>query len=192
MRSIAILTLVLAGGVVGVVHTLPDGVAEAAPLATPTQEVQSISIDETSSRGLPLAQLRDVISTKLGSTVDPAQLERDRAALQAWLYARGYLSAKVGMPIVTFGGTSHGAYIVFDIQRGPLFHIGDVTLAGKGWSDAGVLTIASGDEALGDRLARARQAAEDTLARHGKHLRVDLELHPNTDDAMVDVTFVTR
>ncbi|MEO8701221.1 MAG: POTRA domain-containing protein [Kofleriaceae bacterium] len=190
MRAIAILTLVLAAGVAGVVRSLPDDDVATAPTPA-TQEVQSISIDEDGGRGLPLAQLREVISTKIGAIVDPARLERDRIALQQWLSARGYLAAKVAMPIVTFGAAG-GALIVFDIQRGPLFHVDDVRLEGKGWKDAGVVTIASGDEALGDRLARARQAAEDTLARHGQELRVELVLEPDPRTAMVDVAFVTR
>jgi outer membrane protein assembly factor BamA len=190
MRLFAILTVFLIGGVAGVIHSLPRADAQTVTIAT-TQEVHSIAIDESTGRGLPLAQLREVISTELGQPVDAARLEQDRAALQSWLSARGYLAAKVAAPIVTFGKTG-GAYIVFDIARGPLFHVGEVTLEGAHWSHAGVVTIATGDDAVGDRLERARQAAEDTLARHGTPVHVELVLQPSTQDALLDVRFVTR
>lgn len=189
MRSIAFLTLLVAIGAWVVVRNLPAGDAAASGLVVAkTQEVQSISIDGS---GLPLAQLRDTLTTRVGTIVDSVTLEHDRAALEAWLATRGYLAAKVAPPVVTFG-PGGGAYVVFDVDRGRLFHLRTIELRGPGWRDAGVLTIASGDEALGDRLVRARQAAEDTLARHGKPIRVELELHPDHAEAALDVVLVTR
>jgi hypothetical protein len=170
-----------------VVRHLPAGTAEAAPVIAKSQRIESISIDGV---GLPIAALRDTMSTKLGTTVDPARLELDRVALQATLARRGYLAAKVAPPIVTFGGG--GVYVVFDIDRGPLYHLGAIELVGPSWPDAGVVTLASGDEALGDRLARARSAAQDTLSRHGKPVQVELVLHPDPTAETVDVELVTR
>lgn len=189
MRSIVVLTLVCVACAVLVVRSLPEGDAHADVLVVKTQEVQSISID--GGRGFPLSQVRDALQTKIGSIVDPAKLEQDRVAVQRELTTRGYLSAKVAPPVVTYGPEG-GVYIVFDVERGPLFHIRTVSFAGDHWADAGVVPLASGDEARGDRLARVRKAAEETLARHGKRLQVDVEITTDAADAMIDVRLTTR
>ncbi|MBS1119961.1 MAG: hypothetical protein H6Q90_2189 [Deltaproteobacteria bacterium] len=187
MRSIVLLTLVTAACAWVVVRHLPAGTAEAAPTIAKSQRIESISIDGV---GLPIAALRATMSTKLGTIVDDATLEADRARLLAALTRRGYLAAKVAPPVVTFGGG--GVYVVFDIVRGPLYHLSAVELVGPSWHDAGVVTIAAGDEALGDRLARARQAAQDTLSRHGKSVQVELILHPDPIAETVAIQLVTR
>ncbi|MBA2539708.1 MAG: hypothetical protein H0V17_08750 [Deltaproteobacteria bacterium] len=189
MRSIVVLTVGFAIAAMLVVRSLPEGDAHADVLVVKTQEVQSISID--GGRGFPLSQIRDALQTKIGSIVDPAKLEQDRVAVLRELTMRGYLSATVSAPVVTYGPEG-GVYIVFDVERGPLFHIRNVTFAGDHWSEAGVVPLASGDEARGDRLARVRKAAEETLARHGKHLQVHVEITTDAADAMIDVRLTTR
>jgi outer membrane protein assembly factor BamA len=188
VRSILVLLVVVAGVGGWVIYDLPEGDARAEGPVVRSQQVESISID---GRGLPLAELRSSMGTKLGATVDTAQLGRDKLALQKTLAARGYLAAKVSDPIVTFGPTG-GVYIIVDIERGPLYRIRNVTLVGPAWRDAGVVTLAAGDEAEAERLSRARQAAEDTLVRHGKALHVELELTRDKVEPMVDVRLVTR
>lgn len=188
MKSIAVLTGVATIVAWFAIHALPPGEAHAATARAVNYQVESISFD---GKGLPLAQLRDAITTRIGSTVDPEQLASDRAALQAWLENRGYLAATVESAVVTFGATG-GAYVVFDIHAGPLFHIRSVVLEGDAWSDAGIVTIRPGDEASGERIARARQTAEDTLARHGSTLDVDLVVRTFPDEAELDVTLVAR
>jgi hypothetical protein len=188
VRSILVLTVILAGVGGWVVYDLPEGDARPQAPITNNQHVASISID---GRGLPLAELRNAMGTKLGATVDTAQLGRDKLAMQKTLAARGYLAAKVSDPIVTFG-PSGGVYIIVDVERGPLYRIRNVTLDGPAWGDAGVVTLASGDEAEAERLAHTRQAAEDTLRRHGKSLQVELELTRDKVEPMVDVRLVTR
>jgi hypothetical protein len=189
VRSIVVLLLVAVTSAYLVVRSLPDGEAYAAPLVVKTQEVQSISID--GGRGLPVTQLRDAMETKIGATVDPATLERDRAAIEHALEMRGYLNATVAAPTVTYGPQG-GVFVVFDVERGPLFHIRTVRLEGPGWANAGVMPIADGDDARGDRLERVRQAAEATLARHGSRLRVELAVDVDHADAMIDVRLTTR
>ncbi len=189
MRSIVALTVAAIAGAYGVVQTLPDGEAHADPLVMTTKEVQSISID--GGIGLPMSTMRDAMQTKIGSVVDTATLEQDRHTLEQQLAQRGYLSATVAPPIVTFGSAG-GVFVVFDVDRGPLFHIRTVRFAGPSWSDAGIVPLASGDEAVGDRLTRVRRAAEATLARHGKPLHVELALETDHADAMVDVVLTTR
>lgn len=179
--------LLAAWGALYVIEHLPRE-ANASTVVIRTQEVQSLSID---GAGVPVAQLRSAMETKIGTTVDTATLERDRETLEATLQARGYLAANVAPPIVTYGPNG-GAYIVFSVERGRLFHLGSVTLEGPSWKDAGVVTLAEGDEALSERLVHARRAAEATLARHGKPLRVELVLHPDHAEATLDVTLVTR
>lgn len=189
MRSIAALTVVVVASAFGVVKSLPDGDAHADPLPARTREVHSISID--GGPGMPVSTLRDVMQTRIGDVVETSTLEHDRRALERRLADGGYLAAEVAAPVVTFG-SSGGAYVVFDVKRGPLFHVRDVRLQGAHWDDAGVVPIASGDEARGDRLARVRQAVESTLARHGKPVTVELVLETDHADAMVDVILTTR
>ena len=121
--------------------------------------------------------------------LDDTRLERDRIAIERELNARGYLSARVPAPSVTMAG---GAYIVFDIERGPLFTLRSITVTGPGKDHAGVLTLAPGDDALGDRISRAGQAATDTLARHGKRSEVEIKLATDPIAATVDVELVTH
>lgn len=189
MRSIVTLVVVAVMCALVVLHRLPEGDAHADPILVRTQQVQSISID--GGRGLPVTQLRQVLSTKLGDVVDTATLERDRAAMEHELATRGYLAAKVESPIVTYGPAG-GVYVVFEVERGPLFHIRNVHLEGAGWTDAGVVPLAGGDVAHGGRIERVRQAAEQTLARHGKRMRVEVSVETDHGDAMVDVRLTTR
>jgi outer membrane protein assembly factor BamA len=186
VRVIVLLTLLTMIGAAVTVHQLPSD-ARAAAVVAGSHDVASVAID---GEGLPFAQLREAIATRVGERVDTDQLERDRASLQTTLEARGFLGAKVGSPTVTFG--ARGAYVVFPVERGPLYHLRSVTLEGPSWAAAGVVTLASGDEANSERLASARRAAEDTLARSGKRLRVELVMHPDPTEALVDVTLVTR
>lgn len=187
MRSIAVLTGGLAITTWFAIHALPRGDVHAANHDAVTHEVASLSID---GQGLPLARLRGVIGTRIGSIVDPVQLASDRAALQDWLESHGYLAATVESPVVTFGATG-GAFVVFDIQTGPLFHVRSVALEGDPWSDA-VVTIMPGDEASSDRIASARLAAETAFERRGVPREVELVVRSDRDDAAVDVTFVAR
>jgi outer membrane protein assembly factor BamA len=188
MKIVATLTLLVALGAWGAVRSLPAG-DEVIVVAPPKQEVHSIAID--GGPGLPQTALREVMATHVGAALDTIQLERDRVALLSWLTSRGYLAAKVAPPVVTFGPTG-GAYIVFDIEPGTLFHLGDVKLVGNDWNRAGVVTLATGDEARADRLERARLAAEDTLSRTGKSLHVELVAEPDAAAAVVDVSLITR
>lgn len=189
VHSIVALTLVAVAGAYGVVQSLPEGDAHADPLVMKTKEVQSISID--GGRGLPESAMRDAMQTKIGSIVDTATLEQDRHLLEAQLAQRGYLHATVAPPTVTFSAEG-GVCVVFDVERGPLFHIRNVRLEGPSWAEAGIVPIASGDEAVGERMIRVRDAAEATLARHGKPLAVTLTLETDHADAMVDVVLTTR
>lgn len=190
MRSIAVLLALTLTGSWAVVEALPEGQVRAEPQAARTQEVHSISID--GGRGLPIAQLRESMTTKIGSTVDTATLATDRRAMQATLSARGYLAAKVSDPVVTYG-PSGGAYVVFDVDRGALYHVRSITLVGPHWKDIGVVTLAPGDEAIDGRLQRVRQTAQATLVRLGKkEAHVDLVVLPDTDEPLVDIRLVTR
>jgi len=187
VRSIAVLTVIAIACAFGVVHQMPDGEAHADPVVVKTKEVHGISIDGES---LPMAELREALETKLGAIVDTAALERDRHALARVLADRGYLAAKVAAPSVTFG-KSGGALVVFDVERGPLYHVRTISFDGGSW-DAGVLPIVSGDEASVERLERVRQAVQATLGRHGQPLRVELAIDADHADAMIDVRYTTR
>lgn len=188
VRSFLVLLGLVAVAAVAAIRMLPSGDAHATTVVARADEIQSISID---GEDLPVAQLRQRLATRIGDTLDAVRLDRDRAALEGYLVSRGYLAAKVAQPSVTLGAQG-GAFIVFEVDRGALYHLGEVTLEGGDWKHAGVVTLLAGDEADADRLARARQQAQETLARYGKQLRVDLELSPRPNVALVDVKLVTR
>ena len=103
--------------------------------------------------------------------------------------ARGYLAARVAPASVTYG--ARGAYIVFDIERGPMFHLRSVTVTGPGQRDAAVVRLAAGDEAIRDRLALARQALADSFAHRGGK-QVELLVSTDPAAAAVDVELATR
>lgn len=193
MRALLLLTVLAATATWGVLRHLPEGHADVAR-ALPAQQVQSVAIDEpragSQDRGLPLHDLRGVLATRAGDLLDDAKLAADRAALQDLLAARGYLAAKVAPPAIVYGKHG-GAYVVFDVERGPMFHLRDVTITGPGERDVTVLTLASGDEASRDRLARARQVLEDALARRSTRARVELHVVEDPATATVDVELAT-
>lgn len=189
MRVLLLLAALVALSAWGVIHQLPasEAHADAAPVVDPSR-VQSIAID--GGRGLPQYALRAAVTTRTGDRVDSAQLERDRAAIAAELEARGYLSAKVSPATVTIGPRG-GAYLVFDVEAGPMFHLRTVTVTGPGQRDADVVRLAAGDEASRERIARARQALADTFARRGGK-QVELRVTTDAAAAVVDVELASR
>jgi outer membrane protein assembly factor BamA len=163
--------------------------AEAAvePLPPAAQEVRSISFD---GRQLPLARLRELLETHPGDPLDPARLDRDRAALSRELAATGYLAAQVAPPDVTIDHAG-AAYITFEIDKGPLFHLRKVAIVGPG-KDASVVTINPGDDAIQARLDQARKALSEGLARRNKPASVELNVSIDRPAAAVDVELITH
>ena len=185
MRSVLALLVVAAIAAWAIVRHAPEGSAEAETAPLRAQEVQSISLD---GRGLPMAVLRDVLTTHPGDLLDAQRLDHDRAALQAVLEARGYLAAHVQPATVTFGPTG-GAYLTFSIDLGAPFHLRNVTLTGASERDV-VVTIASGDLAVAERIERARQAIAASLP--GGKTTVTVKLHTDVVASAVDVELVVR
>lgn len=168
------------------------GEARADAVAKPvrTQEVQSVSIDTPSSprheRRIPIAELRSLLATRVGELLDQQALAQDRKAIQAALVARGYLNAQVEEAHVTFAKNG-GAYVVFDVARGPMYRLRSIVVTGPGAKEADVVTIASGDEALPARIERSRQVLVDATK-----LQVEVVLHEDEKTATVDVELLTR
>jgi len=193
VRAALLLSVLVAIATWAVVRQLPESRAEVI-VPVPAGQVQSVAIDEqrvgSQDRGLPLHDLRATLTTRPGEPLDDATLVADRAALEDLLEARGYLAAKVAPAAVVFGRNG-GAYVVFDVERGPLFHLRNVTITGPGERDATVLTLAAGDEASRDRIARARQVLEDALARRSTRARVELRIEAHPATATVDVELAT-
>lgn len=186
MRSILVLTAVVAGGGAVAAYALPtrDAAAQARTAPGRTQEIQSVSID---GRSLPLAALRAVLTTRPGAQLDAAQLEHDRGAIEAELASRGYLSARVDPAIVTFA-PSGGAFVTFQVMQGPVFHFRSIKVVGASEKDAGVVTISAGEEANPGRIERARQQLASNLMRHGsKPRQVVVSTHSDATQASVDV-----
>jgi outer membrane protein assembly factor BamA len=153
------------------------------PASLPAQQIQSVSID---GRALPLAALRAVLSTQPGATVDVARLEQDRVALQAELASRGHLAAHVDPASVVYGPTG-GAFVTFQVTKGPVFKLRSVSVTGASERDTGVVTLTPGDEASADRIERARQALAENLARRGKPSHVSVALRADQAAGVVDV-----
>ena len=164
--------------------------ADAVSKRVRTQEVQSISIDTPTAprheRRLPIAELRQLLGTKTGDLLDEQTLVTDRKALEANLIARGYLAAKVSDAQVTFSKTG-GAYVVFDVERGPMYRFGSITVTGPGAKAADVVTISSGDDAIHSRIDRAQQTLADATK-----LSVDVVLHEDEKTGSLDVVLVTH
>ncbi len=189
MRSLLLLTLVAAVAAWAVVRQLPENEAIAQPtLSSHPQEIRSIALD--GGRGLPLSTLRAALTTRIGDVIDRDHLALDRAALQTALETRGYLTAKVAPPTVTF--SNGGAYVMFSIDRGPAYHFRTIELVNVKERDAGVITIGAWDTANPERLERVRQALADVLTRQGKPARVTTELRTDVSASAVDVTIAVH
>jgi outer membrane protein assembly factor BamA len=186
VRTFVVIAVILGGGVWGVLHHLPEGDAAAAPTGTP-DVVRSVALD---GHGLPVTALRGGLGTRVGTTVDATQLERDRAALVAALAQRGYLRARVAPAHVAYD--AHGAYVTFAIDQGKLFHVRSVVVRGASSHDTEVVTLSVGDAALADRIELAREALADRLAARSK--KTDVALHVSADDATaaIDVELVAK
>jgi hypothetical protein len=150
--------------------------------------IRSIAFD---GDHLPIVALRDALATRVGDPLDRATLGHDRAALQQVLAARGYLAAVVEPGRVTLDA-SGGAFVTFGIATGPVFHVRSIAVTGAAAKDAGVVTIAQGDVALPDRLARERDAIATRLGARGTHAGVALEVTRDPAAAAVDVILAVR
>jgi outer membrane protein assembly factor BamA len=152
-----------------------------------------VAIDQprgsSQDRRLPLCELRSLVSTRAGERVDPSKLEADRRALGDALVARGYLAAKVTPATVTYGAS--GAYVVFDVERGPMFHVRSIEITGPGERDADVLTLSVGDDADRARIERARQALAEVLASRSTRSRVELHTRVDLAAATLDLELAT-
>ena len=168
--------------------------AEAVLKRVRTQEVQSVSIDTPRSprdeRRLPISELRTLLATKAGDLLDEQKLEADRRALEATLVARGFLAATVSPASVTFADNG-GAYVVFDVDRGPMYRLRSITVTGPGEADAGVVTLSPGDDAIRSRIERARQSLADALAHRATRSHVEVQVHEDPATASVDVELAT-
>lgn len=188
MRTLALLTALVVIGAWGLIRHLPEEARADTRPVIDQRQVQSIAID--GRRGLPISALRAAVSTKVGELLDDQRLALDRAAIAAELEGRGYLAARVAPASVTYGPRG-GAYLVFDVEPGPMFHLRTVTVTGPGRRDAAVVRLAAGDEASRDRIALARQTlAESFLHRGGKG--VDLQVTADAATAELDVELATR
>jgi outer membrane protein assembly factor BamA len=187
--------VVIAGTWVAARH-LPQGEAHAESVEkrVRTQEVQSISIDTPSSRRderrLPISELRMLLTTKPGELLDQQKLDSDRKAIEAMLVARGYLAARVAPATVTFAKNG-GAYVVFDVERGPMYRLRSIRVTGPGEADAEVVTLSAGDDAIRSRIERARQTLAETIAHRSTKSRVEVRLYEDRATASLDVELAT-
>lgn len=186
MRPLLLLVaLALVGGWVFIRH-LPEEAQAEPTYGARLQEVSSVSFD---GRDLPVAALRAALTTRPGQLVDLDALTRDRVVLEEVLVGRGYLSAKVADPRVTFGAGG-AVFVTFAIEQGPLYRIANVTVTGASAEDAGVVTLGAGDVADAHRIALARQALEARLRVRDTHRAVHVELRPDPERAVVTIELV--
>jgi hypothetical protein len=183
MRSVLLLVLLAAAGTWVGVQEVPATAEAAQPSLVPVQQIQSVAID---GRGLPLAALRAVLTSHPGDLIDGARLERDRLALEAELAARGHLAARVEPATITYG-TDGGAFVMYQIDKGPVFRLRSVTVAGATAREAGVVTLRVGDDALASRIEGARQTLAETLSHRGKATQVTATVQTDAAAGLVDV-----
>ncbi|MFT3696126.1 MAG: POTRA domain-containing protein [Kofleriaceae bacterium] len=184
MRSMILAGLAV-GGVAGVLaYELPERSAEAEGHASRPGEVQSVAFD---GKGLPVTELRSVLTTHAGEMIGKDALAADRAALANALTARGYLDASVQPAQVTYDATG-GVFVTFAITTGALYHVHDVRVEGATAQDTGIVTIARGDVVRAARIAEVRDAIATRLSSRGKpgSVAVDLE-HVTSSDVDVVV-----
>ena len=185
MRSILLVSVLAVASTGMAVHELmPEREADAKSASDHVQEIASISFD--GSR-IPVQQLRQQLETRVGDKLDSARLERDRGAVEASLVSQGYLAAQVLAPTVAYGAGG-AAFVTFPVTTGLAFHIHAVTVTGATEREAGVLTIGRGDQALADRIERARVGLAERLGKRGVTVRQQIDLA----DGAVDLEFVTR
>ena len=178
--------VVIAAGWVGIRH-LPRTAEADVVRTTRPQVVESVALD---GRGLPaVGALRQAVSTRVGAVIDPDQLARDRAALEAELVARGYLAAHVA-PATVSHDEDGGAFITFAIEQGQPFRVRSVKVAGAAPADAGVVTLRTGEVVLSERIERARAALADRLAARGKRSEVAANVVPDISAGVVDIELV--
>lgn len=151
------------------------------------QEVRSVALD---GHRLLLSRLREVIATRPGAQLDSDRLKSDRDAMERTLAELGYLAARVEPAAVTFDAAG-AAYVTFEVDQGPMFHLRNIEVTGAG-KDATVVTLASGDDAARGRIERARQELADALARRGRPAAVELSVHTDVAAAAVDLVLATR
>ncbi|HUS31676.1 MAG TPA: POTRA domain-containing protein [Kofleriaceae bacterium] len=184
MRLLLLSLVPVAGlaGVVGVRHFEPQPEAELAHVSR-AQEIRSIAID---GRGLPMASLRELLSTHAGEQVDTAKLTHDREALEQELVDRGYYAAHVTNAQVSYDANG-GAFITFRVEQGPQFRVRSVIVTGATPKDAGVLAFEAGEIATADRIQLARATLADRLESRGKHLTVAANVRADDEAAVVDI-----
>jgi outer membrane protein assembly factor BamA len=181
-----LLALAFGGGYLALRHAPErDAQADAMAPAQP-QQIQSVSLD---GRDLPVAALREALTAKPGDMIDLAALERDRLSLEDTLVARGYLAAHVAAPRVSFGPTG-ATFVTFPIEQGALYRIRNVTVTGASDTEAGVVTLGSGETADAARIGHARQALESRLDVRSKSAAVDVKLTPDRGAGVVDIELV--
>lgn len=184
VRFVAIIVpLVLIAAYVKLTYVPAVASAEARRPIAHLQEVRSVSLD---GRALPLARLRDVIQTRPGEPLDLSRLDLDRKAMLRALASLGYLGARVEPASVTYDATG-AAYVSFEIDQGPVFHVRRVTTRGAGNA---IITLAAGDTALPSRFEAARAALADALTHYTRHAApasVELSVHTDPAAAAVDI-----
>jgi Surface antigen variable number repeat len=195
VRSIFVLTVGVA--VLGwvFIRQLPENEADAdTSRASRPQEIQSVALD---GHSLPMAQLREELSTHAGELIDGAKLRHDRTKLEHVLVGAGYLSAHVEPAQVMFDAGG-GAFVTFAIAQGRLFHVRSVEITGASERDAGIVTIVPGEVVDAARIERARDAMAERLAvrarlaGHAALGTVAVKLAPDEATASVDVVFAAQ
>ncbi len=77
--------------------------------------------------------------------------------------------------------------MTFQVTKGPVFKLRSVTVTGATERDAGVVTLSAGDDAIADRIERARQGLAETLSRRGKPSQVTVATRADLAAGVVDV-----
>ncbi len=156
----------------------------------PRVKVRSISFLNT---GLPVKQLKNVMSLKEGGPYDPALVEQDKGALKEFYAALGYLDATIKSMDVKVDEPSGTASVTVEVDEGKKTEIGSVDVKGvddelkkKMLAAAG---IKAGDPYNEVDISDARFRMLDKLSASG-HPSSDVVVSREAENHKVAITFV--
>lgn len=126
-------------------------------------------------------------------------LDRDAAALEAYYMDQGFVDAQVGQPQVEY--IEDGIKIIFQVQEGPRYKVGQVDFSGDIIDDENKLYEAIQLDSLADQedyfdrsiLQKDQQSLEDYFANKGyAFAEVGVDLQKDSEARILDVTYDLR
>ncbi len=125
----------------------------------------------------------------------PVKLQEDLQSLTDFYLDHGYLRFRIVSQDVTLSPDKTGVYIVIHLSEGPVYHIGNITIAGDtyGFKEQlyKLITLKSGDVFSRTEVMDTNKAIGDFMADRG-YAFANVNVQPNINDQRhsVDLTFI--